>query len=245
MALIEARGLRKTYSGDGVDVRALDGVDLDVGTGEFLAVMGPSGSGKSTLLHVLGALDVPDEGSIALDGRELSGLSRAQLADVRRKKVGVVFQFFNLVGVLTVGENVALPAVLDRSDDAAARSRAAALLDELGLGQSTDKLPSQLSGGEQQRAAIARALINDPAVVLADEPTGNLDRRSGIEVMAMLRRVNERGQTIVLVTHDPAVAAHARRVVFMRDGRLEDEIAVTGRGSPKPILAKLAALDGE
>ncbi len=244
MAFIEARGLRKTYGTDGVDVRALDGIDLDVNVGEFLAVMGPSGSGKSTLLHMLGALDVPDEGTVQVDGQELSGLSRAELADVRRRRVGVVFQFFNLVPVLTVVENVSLPAVLDGVGDDAAQTRARDLLKTLALHDASGKLPSQLSGGEQQRAAIARALINEPSVVLADEPTGNLDRRSGAEVMTMLRDVHERGQTIVLVTHDPAVAAHARRVVFMRDGRLEDEITVTGRGSPKPILAKLAALEG-
>ena len=244
MALIEARGLRKTYSGDGVDVRALDGVDLDVGAGESVAIMGPSGSGKSTLLHVLGALDTADEGSVMLDGRNLAGLGRADLADVRRESVGIVFQFFNLVPVLTVLENVSLPAVLDGTSESGARERAESLLAQLGLDEESSKLPAQLSGGEQQRAAIARALINEPAVVLADEPTGNLDRTSGAEVMALLRDVNERGQTLVLVTHDPAVAAHARRVVFMRDGKLEDEIAVTGRGSPRPILAKLAALEG-
>jgi putative ABC transport system ATP-binding protein len=244
VALIEARGLRKTYRGDGVDVRALDGVDLDVAAGEYVAVMGPSGSGKSTLLHVLGALDTADDGTVVLDGRALSGLGRTELADVRRELVGIVFQFFNLVGVLTVLENVSLPAVLDGSSDTQARERAAALLAELGLDDVSGKVPSHLSGGEQQRAAIARALINEPSVVLADEPTGNLDRRSGTEVMALLRDVHDRGQTIVLVTHDPAVAAHARRVVFMRDGKLEDEIAVTGRGSPRPILAKLAALEG-
>jgi putative ABC transport system ATP-binding protein len=244
VALIEARGLRKTYSGDGVDVRALDGVDLDVAAGEYVAVMGPSGSGKSTLLHVLGALDIADDGTVVLDGRALSGLGRTELADVRRELVGIVFQFFNLVGVLTVLENVSLPAVLGGSSDTQARERAAALLAQLGLDDVSGKVPSQLSGGEQQRAAIARALINEPSVVLADEPTGNLDRRSGAEVMALLQDVHDRGQTIVLVTHDPAVAAHARRVVFMRDGKLEDEIAVTGRGSPRPILAKLAALEG-
>jgi ABC-type lipoprotein export system ATPase subunit len=137
-----------------------------------------------------------------------------------------------------------LPAVLDGTSESGARERAESLLAQLGLDEESSKLPAQLSGGEQQRAAIARALINEPAVVLADEPTGNLDRTSGAEVMALLRDVNERGQTLVLVTHDPAVAAHARRVVFMRDGKLEDEIAVTGRGSPRPILAKLAALEG-
>jgi putative ABC transport system ATP-binding protein len=222
----------------------LDGVDLDVGAGESVAIMGPSGSGKSTLLHVLGAIDTADEGSVMLDGRNLAGLGRADLADVRRESVGIVFQFFNLVPVLTVLENVSLPAVLDGTSESGARERAESLLAQLGLDEESSKLPAQLSGGEQQRAAIARALINEPAVVLADEPTGNLDRTSGAEVMALLRDVNERGQTLVLVTHDPAVAAHARRVVFMRDGKLEDEIAVTGRGSPRPILAKLAALEG-
>jgi ABC-type lipoprotein export system ATPase subunit len=192
---------------------------------------------------VLGALDTTDAGTVTLDGRALSGLSRAELAEVRRESVGIVFQFFNLVGVLTVRENVSLPAVLNGTADAQASERAGALLAQLGLHEVGGKLPSQLSGGEQQRAAIARALINGPSVVLADEPTGNLDRTSGAEVMALLGDVSERGQTIVLVTHDPAVAAHARRVVFMRDGTLEDEIAVSGRGGPRAILAKLAALE--
>jgi ABC-type lipoprotein export system ATPase subunit len=243
MAMIEARGLRKTYRGHGTDVRALDGVDIVVADGEFVAIMGPSGSGKSTLLHVLGALDVPDEGDVVLGGCSLTGLSLAELAAIRRQRVGFVFQLFNLVPVLTVAENIELPAALDGAREDARRARVDALLERLDLADRRDLLPSQISGGEQQRAAIARALVNEPAAVLADEPTGNLDRRNGIEVMALLRTLNDAGQTIVLVTHDPGVAAHARRVVFMRDGRLEDEIAVTGRGSPRPILAKLAALD--
>jgi putative ABC transport system ATP-binding protein len=243
MAMIEARGLRKTYRGSGAEVRALDGVDVDVDEGEFVAIMGPSGSGKSTLLHVLGALDVADEGDVRLAGVSLAGRSLAELAAVRRQQVGFVFQLFNLVGVLTVAENVELPAALDGTKEGVRAERVDALLRQLDLDDRRDLLPAQISGGEQQRAAIARALVNEPAVVLADEPTGNLDRRNGAEVMALLRDVNDRGQTIVLVTHDPTVAAHARRVVFMRDGRLEDELAVPRRGSPAAILTKLAALD--
>ena len=244
MSIIQARNVRKTYSGDGSDVHALDGVDLDVADGEFIAVMGPSGSGKSTLLHVLGALDVPDSGDIVLDGKDLAKLSRAELADVRRQSVGFVFQFFNLVPVLTIGENVALPAVLDGVGEKDAADRAQAVLASLGLESQEDKLPAQLSGGEQQRVAVARAVINSPALLLADEPTGNLDRASGADVLRLFGTLNDDGQTVVIVTHDPAVASHAARVVFMRDGRLVDETPIVDRGDPAVVLARLASLEG-
>lgn len=243
MAMIAARGLRKTYRGNGTEVRALDGVDMDVEDGEFVAIMGPSGSGKSTLLHVLGALDVPDEGEVQLGGVSLTGLTLADLAAIRRRRVGFVFQLFNLVPVLTVAENVELPAALDGRPAEERAARVDALLTQLDLADRRDLQPAQISGGEQQRAAIARALVNEPAVVLADEPTGNLDRRNGGEVMALLRGVNERGQTIVLVTHDPSVAAYARRVLFMRDGRLVDEVTPQRRGSTSAILGRLTALE--
>jgi putative ABC transport system ATP-binding protein len=243
MATIEARGLRKTYRTDGTEVRALDGVDLSVGDGDFVAVMGPSGSGKSTLLHMLGALDVPDEGEVIIGGRPLGGMSAGDLAEIRRRHVGFVFQLFNLVGVLTVAENVELPASLDGAKDDVRMRRVDRLLGQLGLEARSDLLPSQISGGEQQRAAIARALVNEPSVILGDEPTGNLDRASGRDVMGRLATLNDAGQTIVIVTHDPSVAAYARRVVFMEDGALVDEVSPQRRGSTSAILSRLTELE--
>jgi len=243
MGVITGRGLRKTYASDGAAVRALDGVDVDVAKGEFLAIMGPSGSGKSTLLHVLGALDVPDEGRVEIDGAPLDTLSGTELARIRRRELGFVFQFFNLVPVLTVEENVTLPAVLEGTSADTYGPRVDRILDDLGLTNRRDKLPPQLSGGEQQRVAIARALVNEPKVILADEPTGNLDRASGSDVMDMLMRLNGAGQTIVVVTHDAVVAAHAKRVVFMRDGALIDEAVLDGSGDATAVLARLSALD--
>lgn len=243
MSEISARGLRKTYASDGTAVRALDGVDLEVEPGEFVAVMGPSGSGKSTLLHMLGALDTPDTGEVFLEGRALSGLSRRELALIRRRNVGFVFQFFNLVPVLTVDENVALPAVLDGVPESVYRSHLDETLEFLGLSDHRDKLPSELAGGEQQRVAIARALMNRPAVVLADEPTGNLDRGNGAKLMSLLRQLNDEGQTIVVVTHDPAVASYAQRVVFMRDARLVDEVKLETPGETGALLAKFTELE--
>jgi len=236
---IEARGLRKSYETSGSVVHALDGVDIDVGTGDFVAVMGPSGSGKSTLLHVLGALDTPDEGEVKLAGRSLGGLSRKELALIRRRDVGFVFQFFNLVPVLTAEENALLPATLDGTGAAEARVRLESIFAMLDIAEQRDKLPAQLSGGEQQRAAIARALINDPKVVLADEPTGNLDRSSGDHVMNLLRLLHDRGKTIVVVTHDPGVASFAGRVVFVRDGRIVDEAT----GEKRALLERMVELE--
>jgi putative ABC transport system ATP-binding protein len=205
-------------------------------------VMGPSGSGKSTLLHLLGGLDAATSGEVLLEGNPLSKLSDKEITLARRYKIGFVFQFFNLVPVLTVEENVSLPAVLDRASDGDAQQRAKALLTDLGLDNALGKLPSQLSGGEQQRVAVARALINEPKIVLADEPTGNLDRRSGAEVMSVLGKLHEGGQTVALVTHDPAIASFARRVVFMQDGKLIDSMSVGVAGDATPILERLAAI---
>jgi putative ABC transport system ATP-binding protein len=224
-------------------VRALDDVDVDIERGEFVAIMGPSGSGKSTLLHMLGALDVPDEGEVLLNGQELSKLSRSDLALVRRRHIGFVFQFFNLVPILTVEENVSFPAVLDGVRESSYRPKMDEVLELLGINDKRCKLPGQLSGGEQQRAAIARALINSPDLVLADEPTGNLDRSSGADVMSLLRRLNEEGQTIVVVTHDPAVASFSRRILFMRDGRLVDETRLRKSGDTSAVLARLVKLE--
>lgn len=243
MSGIIAKALRKTYPSDGTAVQALNGIDLEVQPGEFVAVMGPSGSGKSTLLHMLGALDTPDEGEVSIRGRVLSGMSRRELAVIRRRHVGFVFQFFNLVPVLTVEENVSLPAVLDGAKASDYVSRMDEIFELFGLHEQRDKLPSQLSGGEQQRVAIARALMNRPSVVLADEPTGNLDRSSGNDVMSLLRRLNTEGQTIVVVTHDPAVASFARRVLFMRDGKLVDEATLRAPGDTGEILSRLVRLE--
>jgi putative ABC transport system ATP-binding protein len=219
--LIEGRGLAKTYRLGQVDVAALRGVDVDVAAGEFIAITGPSGSGKSTLMHILGCLDTPTAGSYRLDGEDVSGLSGKRLAQVRNRKVGFVFQTFNLMPRLTVEENVALPlkyrgGVL-RGER---RARALRLLERLGLADRVGHRPDELSGGERQRVAIARALVGEPAILMADEPTGNLDSRAGGEVLQTFAELHGAGHTIVLVTHDPNVAARAERVIQMSDGRV-------------------------
>ena len=219
--LIEARQLAKTYRLGQVDVAALRGVDVDVGAGEFIAITGPSGSGKSTLMHILGCLDTPTSGRYRLDGEDVSGLSGKRLAQVRNRKVGFVFQTFNLMPRLTVEENVALPLKyrggVPRGER---RTRALRLLERLGLSQRIGHRPDELSGGERQRVAIARALVGEPAILMADEPTGNLDSASGAEVLQTFAELHGAGHTIVLVTHDPNVAARAERVIQMSDGRV-------------------------
>jgi putative ABC transport system ATP-binding protein len=219
--LIEARELAKTYRLGQVDVAALRGVDVDVGAGEFIAITGPSGSGKSTLMHILGCLDTPTSGTYRLDGEDVSGLSGKRLAQVRNRKVGFVFQTFNLMPRLTVEENVALPLKyrggVPRSER---RVRALHLLERLGLTPRVGHRPDELSGGERQRVAIARALVGEPAILMADEPTGNLDSASGAEVLQTFAELHGAGHTIVLVTHDPNVAARAQRVIQMSDGRV-------------------------
>jgi putative ABC transport system ATP-binding protein len=233
--VLRAQRLAKTYSGDGVDVLALRGVDIDVGEGEFVAVMGPSGCGKSTLLHLLGGLDRPTAGSIELEGKRVEALSEAQWAVARRRQIGFVFQFFNLVGNLTVAENVELPARLAGLSSAEVSEKSAELLGRLRISALAEMLPSRLSGGQQQRVALARALVNRPAVLLADEPTGNLDSGSAGEVLALLREVQADGQTLVLVTHDARVAATADRVLSMRDGLVVDETRLEDRGTPATV----------
>ena len=217
-AVIEARGIVRTYSSGAEAVHALRGVDLVVAPGEFLAITGPSGSGKSTLLHVAGGLDRPDEGSVLLEGRDMSSLPDEELALVRRRQLGFVLQFFNLLPTLTAAENVAFPLLLD--GDPAALDRARDALATVGLAERAGHRPSQLSGGEQQRVALARALVTNPAVVLADEPTGNLDSATGEGILELLRTTADRGQTIVLVTHDARTADSADRVVRLADGRI-------------------------
>ena len=220
--MIELSDIRKTYRQGGNEIRALDGIDLRVAPGEFVAIMGPSGSGKSTLLNVLGALDRPDAGRYRLADDEISALDDDAASDVRNRRIGFVFQSFHLLPRLTVLENVLLPQRYARHADPDAAGRAVALLERIGLGQRIGHLPGQLSGGQLQRAAIARALLNQPALLLADEPTGNLDSRSAADVLELLRELHAGGQTLVLVTHDPAIAAGAQRTIHLRDGRIAE-----------------------
>jgi ABC-type lipoprotein export system ATPase subunit len=240
VALIEARGLDRTYGKGAAAVHAVNGMDLDIADGDFIALMGPSGCGKSTLLHLLGGLDDASGGTVTVAGQLLTTMNESERAILRRATIGVVFQAYNLVPNLSVRDNVDLPGRLARRENAEVARRRDELLDQLGLSDRHDALPSELSGGQQQRAAIARALINDPAVLLADEPTGNLDSRSGREVLDLLATVNAAGQTIVMVTHDPVVAAHANRVLFLRDGRLVSELPSTGPQDASLIAERLA-----
>ncbi|MDR7048229.1 putative ABC transport system ATP-binding protein [Duganella sp. 3397] len=223
--MIELSNIRKTYHQGGNAIHALDGIDLRVAPGEFVAIMGPSGSGKSTLLNVLGALDRPDTGRYRLAEDEVSALDDDAASDVRNRCIGFVFQSFHLLPRLSVLENVLLPQRYARQPDPGAAARAVALLERIGLGQRTGHLPGQLSGGQLQRAAIARALLNQPALLLADEPTGNLDSRSAADVLALLHELHAGGQTVVLVTHDPAIAAGAQRTIHLRDGRIAGDAA--------------------
>jgi putative ABC transport system ATP-binding protein len=224
MPVLEARALTKTYGSGELRVEALRGVDLKVEQGEFLAIMGPSGSGKSTMLHLLGGVDAPTSGQVLLEGTDLATLSDDRRTIIRRRRIGFIFQSFNLLATLSAEENVSLPLELDGIAMAEARRRARAALELVSVAHRLTHLPSTLSGGEQQRVAIARALVIEPALVLADEPTGNLDSANGRQVTALLRRLSsERHQTIVMVTHDHNVAAQADRLVRLRDGLEETD----------------------
>jgi len=227
-SVLGARGLRKEYGkGEGL-VRAVDGVDLDIGAGETVAVMGPSGCGKSTLLHLLGGLDRPSGGEVSLKGRRIDDIGETALARMRRTDVGFVFQAFHLMEELTAIENVELSALLAGRSPRAARRRAEELLEQVGLTDRARFLPSALSGGQRQRVAIARALSNEPLVVLADEPTGNLDSAATLDVLRLFESLHESGQTLVIVTHDARIAATADRMISMRDGAFIDETRLTG-----------------
>ena len=240
--VLRACGLRKEYGkGEGL-VRAVDEVDLDVASGETVAVMGPSGCGKSTLLHLLGGLDRASGGELWLDGQRIDQLGERALARLRRDKIGFIFQAFHLMDELTAAENVELPALLAGRSARSARRRAAELLDRVGLADRAGHLPSQLSGGQRQRVAIARALVSDPQLVLADEPTGNLDSQATVEVLRMFEDLHSSGQTLLVVTHDSRIAATADRLISMRDGAFVDETRLTGGSSGD--LGSLAGLNG-
>ncbi len=240
-AAIETHELVKVFGTGDVRVRALDGVDMTVPTGEMVAVIGPSGSGKSTFLHIVGALESPTSGTISVGGRRYDGLEDKELTRLRREHIGFVFQFFNLLGSLTAEENVFLPALIAGKRDESLQRRARELLKRVGLGARAQHLPSELSGGEQQRVSIARALLLRPELVLADEPTGNLDSRAGAQVLRLLRELNRtEGNTIVMVTHDPSAAAISDRVVFLRDGRIAGEVP---GGSTQRVVDFFATLE--
>ena len=220
--IIATHDLRKTYVLGGATVRALDGVSFEVEKGEMVAITGPSGSGKSTLMHILGCLDQPDEGAYILDGEAVEKLGRDRLAAVRNKSIGFVFQTFNLLPRMSALENVALPMLYAGSMEASARAKVA--LERVGLGDRSHHEPNQLSGGQRQRVAIARAIVNDPAIILADEPTGNLDSKTGREIMELFHGLHREGRTLILVTHEPEIAQECERIIQIRDGKIVQDI---------------------
>jgi putative ABC transport system ATP-binding protein len=221
--MLQMRALSRVYRTDTIETTALDAIDLDVLAGEFVAIMGPSGCGKSTLLNVMGMLDAPSSGSYLLDGKEVAGLGEARLAEMRKANIGFIFQSFNLVDELTVRENIELALLYHKVPAAERQARVEAVMDRVGIAHRARHRPGQLSGGQQQRVAVARALVAEPKLILADEPTGNLDTNHGEEVMRMLQSLNAAGSTIVMVTHSPAHADYASRVVNMLDGRILQE----------------------
>jgi putative ABC transport system ATP-binding protein len=232
--LIDIRDVRKTYVMGTNEVHALDGVDLEVRPGEYLAIMGPSGSGKSTLMNMIGCLDTPSSGSYKLRGTEIREREDDELARIRNQEIGFIFQTFNLLPRADALHNVELPLVYAGKPAKARRARAEELLALVGLGDRMHHRPNELSGGQRQRVAIARALVNDPSIVLADEPTGNLDSKTGQEIMALLGEIHRKGNTVILVTHEEDVAAHAHRIVRLRDGKIESDRSGKGRDGAAP-----------
>ncbi len=237
MPIIELRGIKRHYQVGDIVVKAIRGLDLTVEKGEFVAIMGPSGSGKSTLMNTLGCLDKPTEGTYILDGIDTSRATVDEFAEIRNEKIGFVFQGFNLLSRTTALENVELPMFYSRNSGRDQTERAKKALEEVGLGGRLYHMPSQLSGGQQQRVAIARAMVTDPAFILADEPTGNLDSEMTMEVMALFQNLNDRGKTVVMVTHEPDVAVYTKRVVTMRDGAIISDVPVKERRRAADDLA--------
>ncbi|MCL5292398.1 MAG: ABC transporter ATP-binding protein [Actinobacteria bacterium] len=245
MPIVETEKLTKIYGKGETAVTALKDVDLRIEAGEFVAVMGPSGCGKSTLLHLIGGLDRPTSGRVLVDGDDLAELDDTTLTEIRRRRMGFVFQFFNLIPILGAAENAALPLVLDGVKPAVAKAKAVEWLERLGLPDRVDNRPDELSGGQQQRVAMARALTNDPALILADEPTGNLDSRAADEIAGLLRRISsEWGRTVLMVTHDPRIAANADRIVFLKDGTIVNETYLEshGKGEEKQVRERMELL---
>jgi len=230
--LISITELRKIYTMGSIEVRALDGVDLDVDAGDYIAIMGPSGSGKSTLMNLIGCLDTPTSGEYILNGQPVSGLDDTELAHIRNREIGFVFQTFNLLSRATALANVELPLIYARMPAAERRRRAVEALDKVGLGDRLKHQPNELSGGQRQRVAVARALVNQPSILLADEPTGNLDSRTSEEIMILFDELNRSGNTIVLVTHEEDIAAHAHRTVRLLDGRVVSDGPPANRRAP-------------
>ena len=241
--VIRLENVYKTYDLGEIQVQALRGVSLEVRQGEFVAVMGPSGSGKSTIMNILGCLDRPTKGHYYLDGVDVSGMSKTQLAGIRNKKLGFVFQGFNLLARTTALENTELPTLYTKIDQAERQKRAADALAMVGLAERAHHFPSQMSGGQQQRVAIARALVNRPSILLADEPTGNLDSRTSVEIMEIFQTLNDQGLTIVLVTHEHDIAQFARRILVFRDGKIRKDDPVLNRPQASQILQTLPTLE--
>lgn len=232
MSIITTQNLTKIFGTGATAVTALNRINLSVKDGEFIAIMGPSGCGKSTLLHLLGGLDRPSDGKVIIEGTSIAEMDDDRLTELRRRKIGFVFQFFNLIPVLNAVENAALPVTLDGVKPAEAQKKAAEWLSRFGLSDRLASRPDQLSGGQQQRVAIARALAAEPSLILADEPTGNLDTRSGDEIASLLRDVSKQyGRTVIMVTHDPRIAAYADRIVFLKDGKVVDETLLERKNS--------------
>lgn len=240
MSLIQAQNLTKVYGTGDTAVVALDHVSLSVEAGECVAVMGPSGCGKSTLLHLLGGLDRPSEGTVSIDGQAIADMSDNGVTQLRRRKIGFVFQFFNLIPILSSVENAALPLLLDGGNAAQAKQKATDWLNKVGLGHRLTSRPDQLSAGQQQRVAIARALITDPVLVLADEPTGNLDTKSSDEIAALLKQVStDWGRAVLMVTHDPRIATYADRIVILKDGKIVSEMQLESKGTEQTEAVSL------